>query len=114
MKRYSPPFSIILLFSLFTACKTAYVESGRAVYFPAGSALANQYAVARDTTGEAYRIAQLTNLQNGHTVRAVILKREVTGRGVVVSIDKKAAQSLGIIYTGAAPVDIKYKHTTSF
>ncbi|WP_147313836.1 hypothetical protein [Deminuibacter soli] len=77
------------------------METGKAMYTPVS-------ATDSDKTAEV-RHAKLVNLQNGNTASAIILNRQVTRSGVVVSIDKKAAQQLGIIYTGAAPVDIRYK-----
>lgn len=113
-------FRVLALASAFiiqSSCTTARIESGKAIYCPGVQLERVTPELSIDDkdwqtpTGEN-TYADLTNLLNGKRIKAQVLMRKVTNTGtVIISIDKKTAEALGMVYTGLAPVEIKYKRT---
>lgn len=101
------------------ACQTAQVQSGKAIYCP-GVQLENVAVPVEQTSSlnwqtvtEDNAFVSITNLQNGKKTKAQILMKKVTATGsVIVSINKNAAEALGMTHTGLAPVEIRYTKRT--
>ncbi|MNU08695.1 RlpA-like protein precursor [compost metagenome] len=51
----------------------------------------------------------MVNIANGRTAKVTITDRGPFAEGRVIDLSKKAAKKLGMISTGVAPVEIKYK-----
>ncbi|BAV09634.1 hypothetical protein SAMN05421788_1011068 [Filimonas lacunae] len=114
MKRFS--VALLAMLPLFLiSCQSARVQSGKAIYCPGVQLekVSSQGEMISDfdwqnVSGEKTYVS-ITNLQNGKRTRTQILMRKMTGTGsVVVSINKNAAEALGMAQTGMAPVEIRY------
>lgn len=111
---------VILLFALplvLFSCQSAQVMSGKAIYCPGVQLekLSSSDSVAAGNwhTAQEESYVSLTNLQNGKKIRTQILMKKNTGTGsVIVSVNKDAAEALGIMHTGLAPVEIRYTRRT--
>lgn len=105
-----------ILFTL-PSCGVAHIESGKAIYVPGVQLerIAPDLLINNNdwqVPGEDGSYVDVTNLLNGKKTRAQILMKKVTSTGtVIISINKKTAEALGMVYTGLAPVEIKYKRT---
>jgi hypothetical protein len=103
--------------SLLASCGVAHVQSGKAIYCPNVQLqkLSPELMVDDknwEIPAEEEGYADVTNLLNGKKTRTHILMRKTTNTGtVIISINKKTAEALGMVYTGLAPVEIKYKRT---
>ncbi|TWI91715.1 septal ring lytic transglycosylase RlpA family protein [Chitinophaga japonensis] len=105
---------------LFCLCSCArkITESGKASYY------ADKFEGRRTASGEKFHQRKLTaahrtlpfgtkvkviNLANGRSVKVRINDRGPFVQGRIIDLSKKGARKLGIINTGVAPVEIKYK-----
>ncbi len=92
---------------LLNACTTTH-ESGRAIYLSDAPTVYSKPDGTAQVNTKVFHRMTLTNQQNGKTIRANVWMHRNTPEGVVVGIDKRSAEALGILYTGSAPVDISY------
>ena len=110
-------FQLLLFCLLFTACKTVK-EEGVASYY------ADKFNGRKTASGATFRQNKLTaahrtlpfgtrvkvkNISNGKTVKVTINDRGPFVQGRTIDLSKKAAQKLGILQQGIAPVKLKYK-----
>jgi rare lipoprotein A len=108
---------VALTVIVLSSCGVAHVESGKAIYCPgvqlekiAPELLVNEKDWQAPGEDDGY--VDVTNLLNGKKTRAHILMKKTTSTGtVIISINKQTAEALGMVYTGLAPVEIKYKRT---
>jgi rare lipoprotein A len=118
-RNYTPLF-IVLLCSLlcFSSCSRKITENGKASYY------ADKFEGRRTASGETYHKNGLTaahrtlpfgtkvkvlNISNGKSVTVRINDRGPFSQGRVIDLSKKAAKRIGILTTGVAVVEIKYK-----
>ena len=111
---------IVVLAALvsLTSCSRKITESGKASYY------ADKFEGRRTASGETFHQRSMTaahrtlpygtkvrvvNLANGRSVKVRINDRGPFAEGRVIDLSKKAAKKLGMISTGVAPVEIKYK-----
>lgn len=102
----------------FTACSKKVTETGKASYY------ADKFEGRKTASGEIFRQGQLTaahrtlpfgtkvtvvNVSNGRSVKVRINDRGPFAEGRVIDVSKKAARKLGMVTTGVAPVEVKYK-----
>lgn len=116
MKQVKTTLLLVLPLVLFS-CRSAQVMSGKAIYCPGvqlekvlstDSASDKKWHAAQEES-----IVSLTNLQNGKKIRTQVLMTKKTETGsVVVSVNRDAAEALGIMHTGLAPVEIRYTRRT--
>ncbi|GAA0531164.1 hypothetical protein GCM10009415_10720 [Chitinophaga japonensis] len=100
------------------SCARKITESGKASYY------ADKFEGRRTASGEKFHQRKLTaahrtlpfgtkvkviNLANGRSVKVRINDRGPFVQGRIIDLSKKGARKLGIINTGVAPVEIKYK-----
>jgi rare lipoprotein A len=108
----------IILALCFSSCSPKVTQQGKASYY------ADYFKGRRTANGETFRQHKLTaahrtlpfgtkvkvvNLANGRTVKVRINDRGPFVDGRIIDLSKKAARRLGMINTGVAPVEIKYK-----
>lgn len=101
-----------------TACSRKVTQSGKASYY------ADSFDGKRTASGETFRQRHLTaahkslpfgtrvkvvNIANGRSVKVRINDRGPFAPGRIIDLSKKAASKLGMINTGVANVEIKYK-----
>lgn len=111
---------VILLCSLFSfaSCSRKITENGKASYY------ADKFEGRKTASGETFRQNGLTgahrtlpfgtkvtviNISNGKSVTVRINDRGPFSQGRVIDLSKKAAKRIGMISTGVAVVEIKYK-----
>lgn len=105
------------ILSCFASCSSSHVTSGKAIYYPAAqlqhvSGDNNQDPNGWHSVQDDNYYVDVTNLLNGKRARTQILMKRTAENGtVIISVNKKAAEALGMVYTGLAPVEIKYKRT---
>ena len=121
MKLYRPkPLALLCAAGALAlvSCGSSHVTAGKAIYYPSAqlqrvsneSAQPDLYGWQSPDSDNDY--VAVTNLLNGKKVRAQILMKRTSENGTVtISISKKTAEALGMVYTGLAPVEIKYKRT---
>ena len=103
---------------LLSSCARQITESGKASYY------ADKFEGRKTASGETFHQSAMTgahrtlpfgtkvkviNLANGRSVKVKINDRGPFAQGRIIDLSKKAARKLGIVETGVAPVDIKYK-----
>jgi rare lipoprotein A len=103
---------------LLCSCARQITESGKASYY------ADKFEGRKTASGETFHQSAMTaahrtlpfgtkvkviNLANGRSVKVKINDRGPFAQGRIIDLSKKAARKLGIVDTGVAPVDIKYK-----
>lgn len=101
-----------------TACSRKVTQNGKASYY------ADSFDGKRTANGETFRQRRLTaahktlpfgtrvkvvNIANGRSVKVRINDRGPFAPGRIIDLSKKAASRLGMINTGVANVEIKYK-----
>ncbi|PSL35521.1 septal ring lytic transglycosylase RlpA family protein [Chitinophaga ginsengisoli] len=118
-KNYTHLF-VVLLCSLlcFSACSRKITENGKASYY------ADKFEGRKTASGETYHQGGLTaahrtlpfgtkvkvlNISNGKSVTVRINDRGPFSQGRVIDLSKKAAKRIGMLTTGVAVVEIKYK-----
>lgn len=111
---------LVLLCSLicFSSCSRKITENGKASYY------ADKFEGRKTASGETYRKNGLTaahrtlpfgtkvkvlNISNGKSVTVRINDRGPFSQGRVIDLSKKAAKRIGMLTTGVAVVEIKYK-----
>ena len=118
-KRYIGHFLLLAVcISCFCSCARTITESGKASYY------ADKFEGRKTASGEIFHQSKMTaahrtlpfgtkvkviNLANGRAVNVKINDRGPFAEGRVIDLSRKAASKLGIITTGVAPVEIKYK-----
>jgi rare lipoprotein A len=113
--------NLFVLFStviLLTSCSKKITETGKASYY------ADKFEGRKTASGEifhqrgltaAHRTlpfgtkVKVTNIANGRSVKVRINDRGPFAEGRVIDLSKKAAKKIGMISTGVAPVEVKYK-----
>jgi len=103
---------------LLCSCARQITESGKASYY------ADKFEGRKTASGETFHQNAMTgahrtlpfgtkvkviNLANGRSVKVKINDRGPFAQGRIIDLSQKAARKLGIVETGVAPVDIKYK-----
>ncbi len=114
-------FSITVIASLLlfcSACSRQITQTGKASYY------ADSFDGKKTASGETFRQNSLTaahpslpfgtrvrvlNIANGRTVKVRINDRGPFTKGRMIDVSKKAAKKLGMVSTGVATVQIKYK-----
>jgi rare lipoprotein A len=104
---------------LFTACggsKSAFVQSGQGSYY------ADKFVGKRTASGAPYRPGKLTaahntlpfgtkikvtNAKTGRSVKVTVNDRGPHVKGRIVDLSKKAANKIGLVDAGVAPVQLK-------
>ncbi|MCW3462416.1 septal ring lytic transglycosylase RlpA family protein [Chitinophaga nivalis] len=110
-------FTTALLFCT-TACSRKITQTGKASYY------ADSFDGRRTASGEVFRQNHLTaahkslpfgtkvtviNVSNGKSVKVRITDRGPFAAGRIIDLSRKAAARIGMINTGVANVEIKYK-----
>jgi rare lipoprotein A len=111
---------IVLLCAMlcFASCSRKITEKGKASYY------ADKFQGRKTASGEVFRQGKLTaahrtlpfgtkvrvtNISNGRSVKVRINDRGPFVDGRVIDLSKKAAKRIGMVSTGVAAVEIKYK-----
>lgn len=116
---YTRPFCLLLISLLtFSSCSRKITENGKASYY------ADKFEGRKTASGETFRQGGLTaahrtlpfgtkvtviNISNGRSVKVRINDRGPFSQGRVIDLSKKAARRIGMLTTGVAVVEIKYK-----
>ncbi|ATL46643.1 septal ring lytic transglycosylase RlpA family lipoprotein [Chitinophaga caeni] len=112
---------ILCLFIYFTtvACSSSKViEKGKASYYAdkfegrktaSGATFKQRKLTAAHKTLPFGTVVKVKNLDNGKTVKVTINDRGPFVAGRIVDLSKKAAKKLGMVRSGVAKVQIKYK-----
>jgi rare lipoprotein A len=102
----------------FSACSRKITETGKASYY------ADKFEGRKTASGETFKQGGMTaahrtlpfgtkvtviNVSNGRSVKVRINDRGPFTAGRVIDVSRKAARRLGMVTTGVAPVEIKYK-----
>jgi len=110
------PLLCIVFF--MTSCSRKITENGKASYY------ADKFEGRKTASGEIFRQNGLTaahrtlpfgtkvtviNISNGRSVKVRINDRGPFSEGRVIDLSKKAARRLGMLTTGVAVVEVKYK-----
>lgn len=112
--------TILLLGALFcfASCSRKITETGKGSYY------ADKFEGRKTASGEIFRQSGLTaahrtlpfgtkvtviNVSNGRSVTVRINDRGPFAEGRIIDVSKKAARKLGMVTTGVAPVEVKYK-----
>ncbi|SDF23657.1 septal ring lytic transglycosylase RlpA family protein [Chitinophaga filiformis] len=111
---------VILLCSLlcFSSCSRKITENGKASYY------ADKFEGRKTASGETFHQNGLTaahrtlpfgtkvkviNISNGKSVTVRVNDRGPFSQGRVIDLSRKAAKRIGMLSTGVAVVEIKYK-----
>jgi rare lipoprotein A len=111
---------LLLLCALLclASCSRKITENGRASYY------ADKFEGRKTASGQIYRQRGLTaahrslpfgtkvkvlNISNGRSVKVRINDRGPFSEGRIIDLSKKAARRIGMLTTGVAVVEIKYK-----
>ena len=109
---------LIILLMAGTSCSRKITETGKASYY------ADSFDGKRTASGETFRQRQLTaahrtlpfgtrvtvvNISNGKSVKVRINDRGPFVPGRIIDLSHKAAAKLGMVNTGVANVEVKYK-----
>ena len=112
-------FAASALAILLTACggsKSAFTQSGQGSYY------ADKFAGKPTASGTPYRPGKLTaahntlpfgtkikvtNVKTGRSVKVTVNDRGPHVKGRIVDLSKKAAQKIGLVDAGVAPVQLK-------
>ncbi|MFY0253038.1 septal ring lytic transglycosylase RlpA family protein [Chitinophaga sp. 30R24] len=109
---------LIFLLCATTSCSRKITETGKASYY------ANSFDGKRTASGETFHQRQLTaahktlpfgtrvtviNVSNGKRVKVRINDRGPFVSGRIIDLSHKAASKIGMVSTGVANVEVKYK-----
>ncbi|MBO9727070.1 MAG: septal ring lytic transglycosylase RlpA family protein [Chitinophaga sp.] len=109
---------VILLLVVTSSCSRKITETGKASYY------ADSFDGKRTASGETFHQRHLTaahktlpfgtrvtvvNISNGKSVKVRINDRGPFAPGRIIDLSHKAAAKLGMINTGVANVEVKYK-----
>lgn len=111
---------IVLLCAMicFASCSRKVTQAGKASYY------ADKFQGRKTASGETFRQGRLTaahrtlpfgtkvkvtNIANGKSVKVRINDRGPFAEGRIIDLSKKAAKRIGMVNTGVANVEIKYK-----
>ncbi|NSL89431.1 septal ring lytic transglycosylase RlpA family protein [Chitinophaga solisilvae] len=119
---FSPSFRRLALpiafLTGFSACSPKVTQTGKASYY------ADTFNGRKTANGEIFRQRKLTaahrslpfgtkvrvtNISNGKSVKVRINDRGPFAGGRIIDLSRKAASRLGMINTGVANVEIRYK-----
>ena len=110
--------ALLLMLVIFSSCSRKVTESGKASYY------ANSFDGKKTASGEIFRQRKLTaahktlpfgtkvtvvNIANGKSVKVTINDRGPFVAGRIIDLSSKAAKKIGMINTGVANVQVKYK-----
>ncbi|RFS23404.1 septal ring lytic transglycosylase RlpA family protein [Chitinophaga silvatica] len=110
--------AMLLILIAFSSCSRKITETGKASYY------ANSFDGKKTASGEIFRQRRLTaahkslpfgtkvtviNVANGKSVRVIVNDRGPFVAGRIIDLSSKAAQRIGMLNTGVANVEIKYK-----
>ncbi|WP_291908475.1 septal ring lytic transglycosylase RlpA family protein [Chitinophaga sp. CB10] len=113
-----PSVAIACMLLCCTACSKKVTQTGKASYY------ADKFDGRKTASGETFRQNALTaahpslpfgtrlkvtNMANGKTVKVRVNDRGPFAKGRIIDLSKKAAKRLGMISTGVATVEIKYR-----
>ncbi|MVT07126.1 septal ring lytic transglycosylase RlpA family protein [Chitinophaga tropicalis] len=111
---------IVLLCAIlcFASCSRKVTQTGKASYY------ADKFQGRKTASGETFRQGRLTaahrslpfgtkvkvtNIANGKSVKVRINDRGPFAEGRIIDLSKKAAKRIGMVNTGVANVEIKYR-----
>lgn len=109
---------VILITTVTTSCSRKITETGKASYY------ADSFDGKRTASGETFHQRELTaahktlpfgtrvtviNIANGKSVKVRINDRGPFAAGRIIDLSHKAAAKLGMLNTGVANVEVKYK-----
>lgn len=111
---------LVLLCALFSlaSCSRKITETGKASYY------ADKFEGRRTASGSVFHQNSLTaahrtlpfgtkvkvvNISNGRSVKVRITDRGPFAEGRIIDLSKKAAKKLGMVTTGVAEVEVRYK-----
>ncbi|RAJ85475.1 rare lipoprotein A [Chitinophaga dinghuensis] len=118
LKKHTSITVIASLLLLCSACSRQITQTGKASYY------ADSFDGKKTASGETFRQNSLTaahpnlpfgtkvrvlNISNGRSVKVRINDRGPFTKGRMIDVSKKAAKKLGMVSTGVATVQIKYK-----
>jgi rare lipoprotein A len=108
----------ILILAVMSSCSRKITETGKASYY------ADSFDGKRTASGETFHQRHLTaahktlpfgtrvtvvNISNGKSVKVRINDRGPCVPGRIIDLSHKAAAKLGMVNTGVANVEVKYK-----
>lgn len=109
---------IIVVMTVASSCSRKITETGKASYY------ANSFDGKRTASGETFHQRSLTaahktlpfgtrvtviNIANGKSVKVRINDRGPFAPGRIIDLSHKAASKIGMLNTGVANVEVKYK-----
>lgn len=109
---------LLCLMAGLAGCSRKVTQTGKASYY------ADKFQGRRTASGEIFRQGKLTaahrtlpfgtrvkvtNMANGRSVKVHINDRGPFVDGRIIDLSRKAARRLGMISTGVAPVEIRYR-----
>jgi len=109
---------IIVVMTVATSCSRKITETGKASYY------ANSFDGKRTASGETFHQRSLTaahktlpfgtrvtviNIANGKSVKVRINDRGPFVPGRIIDLSHKAASKIGMVNTGVANVEVRYK-----
>ena len=107
-----------VFFFFLCSCSRKITETGKASFY------ADKFQGRKTASGEVFKQGHLTaahrtlpfgtkvkvvNLANGHSVKVTINDRGPFVTGRLIDVSKKAARKLGMVDSGVASVEIRYK-----
>jgi len=110
--------TLLCIMFCMASCSRKITESGKASYY------ADKFEGRKTASGETFRQNGLTaahrtlpfgtkvtvtNISNGRSVKVRINDRGPFSEGRVIDLSKKAARRIGMVNTGVAVVEVKYK-----
>ncbi|RYY99676.1 MAG: septal ring lytic transglycosylase RlpA family protein [Chitinophagaceae bacterium] len=112
------PLLLLSALLLLSSCARTLTESGKASYYAdkfEGRKTANgetfrqkKYTAAHRTLPFGTRV-KVTNLDNGKTVKVKVNDRGPFVAGRIIDLSRAAAGDLGLVQSGVARVQIRYK-----
>ena len=115
MRHFIVAASFLLCLS---SCARKITETGKGSYYAdkfQGRSTANGEKYNQNKLTAAHRTlpfgtkVKVTNLSNGRSVNVTINDRGPFAPGRIIDVSKKAARKLGMVDTGVASIEIRYK-----
>lgn len=118
LQRYRVLLFIIVIMTVTTSCSRKITETGKASYY------ASSFDGKRTASGETFHQRSLTaahrtlpfgtrvtviNIANGKSVKVRINDRGPFVPGRIIDLSHKAASKIGMVNTGVANVEVRYK-----
>jgi rare lipoprotein A len=112
--------ALLLLCALFSlaSCSRKITETGKASYYAdkfEGRKTASGSIFHQNSLTAAHRTlpfgtkVRVVNIANGRSVKVRVVDRGPFAEGRIIDLSKKAARKLGMINTGVAEVEVRYK-----